>query len=732
MSTSQGDANQAERPCPAGPGGGTMSVTMRRTVVAMQDHERFHGAPRPGWQGPVPTATFHDVVDQHVPSPVATGRATEGRVLGLDGLRGLAVLAVLVFHLWPAWLPGGFIGVTLFFALSGYLITSILMSELEGSGTISLRRFYRRRVRRLVPLSLLTITVVAVGWSLAGWFTPDLRRGTFFAVGQGANWGQILAGQKYGTDASASPLLHFWSLAIEEQLYLIIPVALLLCGTRRRGQLLMAAALAASVYAIVRSADSATLSYYSTFTRGGEVLVGGLAALTMRGHRWTHRATKVAATVFAALGLATLTIVATTRDVSDPLFSRGGLLACAVIAEIVIVAVVGWPALGRRIDWWPLARLGQISYAVYLFHWPLLQTLRRSNLPPQLVPWATLCMTLVLALASEEWFERPIRSGAVKGPRLVVAAVCTALIVPIVGAVGVSSAGASTDFEAAAAQLDQLIATGPTAPAAPAGVIARSVSTAVLRAEERWADHGVVIPVATTATVSADPLRVGFFGDSKALALGLGTANRGFDTISVGTSFTPLGCPTGRGGKVREHSGAMVVTLPKACDWTDGIPASAARNGAIDVAVVWSGTWDVNDRKVPGIGGGWTSIADPAYREWLKGEMLALTDEIVTVAGAHEVLWLTVPIDPASSHPERFAIWNELLQEVQRMRPGIVQVVDVATYVERSGDAPRLLPDGVHPSVGGDDPHGNTGAELTDRLIVPAVAAHLPQTLSSP
>jgi hypothetical protein len=127
----------------------------------------------------------------------------------------------------------------------------------------------------------------------------------------------------------------------------------------------------------------------------------------------------------------------------------------------------------------------------------------------------------------------------------------------------------------------------------------------------------------------------------------------------------------------------------------------------------------VNDRKVPGVGGGWTSIADPAYRNWLLGEMLAVTDKIVTVAGAHEVLWLTVPVDPASSHPERFAMWTGLLQELQRMRPGIVQVVDVAAYVDQSGDAHRLLPDGVHPSVGDDDPHGNTGAELTDRLIIP-------------
>jgi len=692
-----------------------MEASNRSKVVWMRVHG-FHLALPAGWHGHVPTDTSHDVVDRPASAPPtllapsAAAAAAAERVDGLDGLRGLAVAAVLVFHLWPTLLPGGFIGVSLFFALSGFLITSILLRELEGTGTISLPRFYRRRVRRLVPPALLTITVVAVGWSLAGWFTPDLRRGTFFAVGQSANWGQVLTGQKYGTDASASPLLHFWSLAIEEQLYLVVPLALLLCGTRRRGQLLMGVALAGSVYAIVRSADSATLSYYSTFTRGGEVLVGALAALTMQGRQWSHRLTKWAAVFVATFGLAVLTMVATTRQVSDPLFSRGGLLACALVSEAVIVSVVGWPALGRRIDWWPLARLGQISYAVYLFHWPLLQTLRRLSLPAEFVPWATLCITLALALASERWLERPIRAGAVRGPRFAVAAVCIAMVVPLVGVVGVTNAGASTDFEAAAASLDHIIAAAPAAmPSMPA---------AVLSAEGRWASADLGLSPVTT-TVAGPPVRVGFFGDSKALAMGLGTARRGFPEIVVGTSFTPLGCPAGRGGKSREHAGAMVVTLPKACDWQSGIIESAAGNGEIDVAVVWSGTWDVTDREVPALGGGWMNITDRTYRTWLKAEMLAYTDEIVTVAGAREVLWLTVPVDPASSHPERFAIWNALLQELQRLRPGIVNIVDIASYVTNSGEARRLLPDGVHPSLGSDDPHGNTAAELMQRLIIP-------------
>ena len=681
-----------------------------------------HGAGHHHWVHVVP---FH--LPHH--EPVATGWAQDPfhRIDGLDGLRGSAVLAVLLFHLWPGVLPGGFIGVTLFFALSGFLITSILLHELEHSGTISLRGFYTRRFRRLLPVSLLTLALVAVGWSMLGWLDGALRRDLFFSLGQSANWGQVLLAERYGVSPDASPVLHFWSLSIEEQLYLLLPLTLLLAGTRRRGQVVVSLGIAAGIYAIVRSSDSASLSYYSSFTRAPEVLVGSLAALTMHGRHWLRRSTRAVAGVIVAMGVAALVWVAVTSNVTDAVFSQGALFGCAVLSMVVIVAVAGWPALGRRIDWWPLARLGQISYAVYLFHWPLLQTFRRTSLQPELVPWATLAATLALALLSERWFERPIRTGVVKGPRLAAAALCTAMLVPIVGAVGTVQGEQTTDFEAAAAQLDEIIDDTAREPLAPVtSSTGPSLSPQVADAESRWNDEGELVlePITTTP---AEPLRIGFFGDSKAMTLGLGTANFGFDELQIGTSYAALGCPTGRGGKVREHSGAAVYPLADDCDWTPGIATAAQESGALDVAVVWSGTWDLNDRKVPALGGDWTSVEDEAYRNWLLGEMLALTDEIAATTGARDVLWLTVPVDPASSHPERFAVWTSLVQELAQLRPSLVRVVDIAAYVNGSGEAERLLPDGIHPSLGGDAATPNSGGELTRDVILPVVATLRPQ-----
>lgn len=684
-----------------------------------------HGAGHHHWVHVVP---FH--LPRH--EPVATGWAQDRfrRIDGLDGLRGTAVLAVLVFHLWPGVLPGGFIGVTLFFALSGFLITSILLHELEHSGTISLRGFYTRRFRRLLPLSLLTLALVAVGWSMVGWLDGALRRDLFFSLGQSANWGQVLLAERYGVSPDASPVLHFWSLSIEEQLYLLLPLALLLAGTRRRGQIVVALGIGAGVFAIVRSSDSASLSYYSSFTRAPEVLVGSMAALTVHGRHWLHRSSRAVAGAIVALGVSALVWVAVRSNVTDPIFGRGALLGCAVLSMVVIVAVAGWPALGRRIDWWPLARLGQISYAVYLFHWPLLQTLRRTSLQPELVPWATLAGTFVLALVSERWFERPIRTGVVKGPRLAAVALCTAMLVPLVGAVGTVQGQSNTDFEAAAARLEDVMADAadaadrePLAPVTtPAGPV---LSPQVAGAESRWGDTGDV--VVAPATVPAAPLRVGFFGDSKAMTLGLGAANYGFTDLEVGTSYAALGCPTGRGGKIREHVGAAVYPLADDCDWRTGVVAAAQAYGGLDVAVVWSGTWDLNDRKVPALGDDWTSVADETYRNWLLGEMVTLTDEIAATTGARQVLWLTVPVDPASSHPERFATWTVLLHDLAQLRPDVVQVVDIAAYVSGSGEAERLLPDGIHPSRGGDGSASNTGGELTREVILPMVENLRPQ-----
>ena len=668
------------------------------------------------WPWP-PPAPLIEVVE---PRPNRRAPEPFRRIPGLDGLRGLAVLAVLLFHLWPNLLPGGFIGVTVFFSLSGYLITSILLHELDATGRISLRRFYSRRFRRLLPASLLTLLVVTVVWSALGWFTPAIRRDTFFALGQAANWGQALSHHAYGVDATASPVLHFWSLSVEEQMYLLLPVTLLLCRTRRRGLMVVCVALAGSVVAITQMAGSSTLTYYSTLARGGEVLVGAAAALAMHGRVWQRIATKVVSVIVALGAGAALVIVAMRTQVSDSIYTQGGLLACAAIAVVLVVCVAGWPALGTLVDLRPLARLGPLSYAVYLFHWPILQSLRHTALQPALVPWATLASTLVLALLSERWFELPIRTGQGNSKRLAVAGVCAVMVVPLVGVVGATTPAGTVDFEAVSSQMDQLVGGRSALSDAPSGAVASISSVTAAPPSTTEAPIGAAVSTSTTlaSTVPKVPT-VGFFGDSKALMLGYGSARVGVPGLEFHSGYMALGCPTGRTGQVRQYAGSAVSTLPPACDWTTGIPTEVAQNGRVDVAVVWSGTWDIADRKVPALGNTWMSVENEQYRTWLLAEMVALTDELQQQAGASRVIWLDLPVDPKAHHPERFEVWSELLHELQEQRP-VVEIVSVATYVAMSGHPSQLLPDGIHPTAG-IPPEPNSAVELVTNLIRPLV-----------
>ena len=153
------------------------------------------------------------------------------RIAGLDGLRGLAVTMVLGFHLYPRLFPGGWLGVSLFFTLSGFLITTVILRDLEND-KFSFQAFYARRVRRLVPAAVLVLTLFALTWTVFGWFDQNHRSDVFFALLQISNWQQIWEGVPYGT-ALASPVVHYWSLAIEEQAYLVLPLLIVLSGRTR-------------------------------------------------------------------------------------------------------------------------------------------------------------------------------------------------------------------------------------------------------------------------------------------------------------------------------------------------------------------------------------------------------------------------------------------------------------------------------------------------------------------
>jgi peptidoglycan/LPS O-acetylase OafA/YrhL len=365
-------------------------------------------------------------------------------VPALDGLRGVAVLGVLLFHAGLPLFSGGFLGVSTFFTLSGFLITSLLLRDHDQDGRLHLQRFWLRRARRLMPASLLALTGIAVYAAVA--VSPDrltnLRGDLLAALLNVANWHFLLSGQTYG-DLAAGPSLtqHFWSLSIEEQFYLVFPLIALL-ALRYGGRRLFVWVL--GVLAVLSVASSALLAgapavaeaggtggpgagYYATNSRAVELLLGALLALWLTGpgrvRRGRHqrpaaprdvRGWSIAGSLALLLLIAAWALVGLT----DPWLLRGGLAVHAALVVVVLTAIMreaeGGGPLSRLLASPPLRRLGQVSYGVYLFHWPLFLALDegRTGLSGWRLFLLRVVATLLVAVASYTLVEQPIRRGA--------------------------------------------------------------------------------------------------------------------------------------------------------------------------------------------------------------------------------------------------------------------------------------------------------------------------------
>ncbi len=346
---------------------------------------------------------------------------------GLDGLRALAVMAVLLFHAGQRWIPGGFLGVEVFFVISGFLITCVLLESRERTGSVGLKQFWFRRARRLLP-ALFALLLGTLAVSVL--FYPDevakLRGDTLAAFGYMTNWYFILDHQSYFDEVGRPSLLrHLWSLAIEEQFYLVWPVVLaLLVGRLRTGGmvlLLIAAAAASSVLMAVLWNPEAgpTRVYFGTDTRAAGLLIG--AALAFVWAPWKLRESRARA-YSVALNFAGLTALAglvylhVELDQYRPFLYHGGFALVAVCSAVVIAVAVHPSAhLGRLLGLQPLRWLGTRSYAVYLWHWPVFM-LTRPGLDVSIDGWELLGLrlgiTLLLAEISYRLVERPVRAGA--------------------------------------------------------------------------------------------------------------------------------------------------------------------------------------------------------------------------------------------------------------------------------------------------------------------------------
>ncbi len=369
----------------------------------------------------------------HAPAPLTYRPA-------LDGLRAVAVLAVMIEHSGvrrpgstELLVPGGFLGVDVFFVISGFLITSLLLIEREASGRIDLRRFWRRRARRLLPavgvMVAVTCTVAAV--TDMAFDGATLRGDALAALAYVANWRFVLTDQSYfAAFGLPSPFRHLWSLSLEEQWYVFFPPAMvgLLAVVRRRTGLLLgvlaAAAVASTAWMAILYTPGRDPSrvYYGTDTRAQALLVGALLAVVMvRLPAFTRRFARLTPALGCA-GLGALVVLFLTMSGERSALYQGGFAVVAV-ASVATVAAVALPGargpvhavLGLR----PAVGVGRMSYGLYLWHWPIFvfMTPDRVGLTGAELAAARITVTFVVAAVSYVAVEMPIRRHGLSASR---------------------------------------------------------------------------------------------------------------------------------------------------------------------------------------------------------------------------------------------------------------------------------------------------------------------------
>lgn len=347
----------------------------------------------------------------------------------VEGLRALAIVPVVIFHAFPSLLPGGYVGVDVFFVISGFLITSLLLDRL-GSGTYSVASFYGARIRRIFPALFVMLALTAplalllpsTGWLQAYGRTLGATA-VFFS-----NMELYRTTDYFDTAAELKPLVHTWSLAVEEQYYIVFP--LLLALLYRRWPKVIAPVLATiGVVSLALSVrwlhTDPALAFYSSPSRAFELMMGSLLAVGLRGDA-APRAWRESA---AALGLALIVLACVLLTPRTPFPGAAALLPCLGAALLIWAGKHGGTWVGRWVASPPLRWIGAMSFSLYLWHWPML-VLTRHWVLGEPTPWqagAAVAASVLLAWASLKWVETPIRRASHTDRRLLAGGVACIL-----------------------------------------------------------------------------------------------------------------------------------------------------------------------------------------------------------------------------------------------------------------------------------------------------------------
>ena len=369
----------------------------------------------------------------------------------LDGLRAFAVSAVIAYHLDYDWAGGGFLGVDTFFVLSGFLITSLLLRERAHSDRISLAGFWARRARRLLPAVFLLLVVVTIysASAMNPFELHQLRGDAIASLFYVANWHFISTGQSYfDLFLSPSPLQHLWSLAIEEQFYLLWPlvvVGVMKVGNAPRKAMFVVTiagiAVSTLLMAVLYSEANPSRAYYGTEARAHTLLVGCLLALLLSGGLAVGPRLKRVLLPAGTVAFLVILVIFSTGSASPRLFYGGDLVFSVLVAIVIAAAVQPSGALRRFLGMRPLRYIGRISYGLYLWHWPVIVFIDadRAGFGGERLNLLRIVVTVALTLASFYLLERPVLRGALK-PRVALVALPVSIVL-VLGVVLIGTAG---------------------------------------------------------------------------------------------------------------------------------------------------------------------------------------------------------------------------------------------------------------------------------------------------